>query len=605
MSEHFVSGHFRLFGYAPIRAALRLCRPAAGRLALSVVAGVAAAACAVGLMATSAWLISRAAMHPPVLHLMVAIVAVRAFGIGRGVLRYVERITGHDAALRVLGELRVRAYRRLERLAPAGLAGFRRGDLATRLVDDVESVVDVVVRVALPVTVAAVTGLATVLLVGSLLPVAGLALAVGLLVVGVGVPLLQSALVRRADARLAPLRGALAAGTVDLVQGLPDLIAYGAAGDALDRLDRIDRELVAATRRSSAATGVSAAVTALCTGLSVIAGLVAGAVAVRAGTLPGELLAVVVLTPLAVFEIVGAVPQAAQSLAAARSGLGRLAEIAAMPDPAPDPVTPSSPPTVSSAVPEPLAAGKGAAALSLSVSPASSGPPEPLAAEGGLLRRLPELRVDGVAAGWVAGRDVVEGVSFTLRPGARVALVGPSGAGKSTVAALLVRWLDPSAGRVTLDGVDLRALRGDDVRRVVGYLGDDAYLFDTTIGENLRIGRPGATAAEIDGALDEARIGDWVRGLPDGLGTCVGEHGVAVSGGQRRRLALARALLADFPVLVLDEPTEHLDEQTAEELLRDLMAAARGRSVLLISHREDVRRYVDEVVTLGASRPTT
>ncbi|MFD0577576.1 ABC transporter transmembrane domain-containing protein [Dactylosporangium darangshiense] len=223
-------------------------------------AGVAAAACAVGLMATSAWLISRAAMHPPVLHLMVAIVAVRAFGIGRGVLRYVERITGHDAALRVLGELRVRAYRRLERLAPAGLAGFRRGDLATRLVDDVESVVDVVVRVALPVTVAAVTGLATVLLVGSLLPVAGLALAVGLLVVGVGVPLLQSALVRRADARLAPLRGALAAGTVDLVQGLPDLIAYGAAGDALDRLDRIDRELVAATRRSSAATGVSAAV---------------------------------------------------------------------------------------------------------------------------------------------------------------------------------------------------------------------------------------------------------------------------------------------------------------------------------------------------------
>ncbi|MFD0577577.1 ATP-binding cassette domain-containing protein [Dactylosporangium darangshiense] len=241
----------------------------------------------------------------------------------------------------------------------------------------------------------------------------------------------------------------------------------------------------------------------------------------------------------------------------------------------------------------------------MSVSPASSGPPEPLAAEGGLLRRLPELRVDGVAAGWVAGRDVVEGVSFTLRPGARVALVGPSGAGKSTVAALLVRWLDPSAGRVTLDGVDLRALRGDDVRRVVGYLGDDAYLFDTTIGENLRIGRPGATAAEIDGALDEARIGDWVRGLPDGLGTCVGEHGVAVSGGQRRRLALARALLADFPVLVLDEPTEHLDEQTAEELLRDLMAAARGRSVLLISHREDVRRYVDEVVTLGASRPTT
>ncbi|MGI5241224.1 thiol reductant ABC exporter subunit CydC [Dactylosporangium sp. CA-139066] len=542
-----------------MREAWGIVRPAAAGLVLSVLGGVAAAACAVGLMATSAWLISRAAMHPPVLHLMVAIVAVRAFGIGRGVLRYVERITGHDAALRVLGELRVRVYRRLERLAPAGLGGFRRGDLAARLVDDVEAVVDLVVRVALPITVAAVTGLASVLLIGALLPAAGVALAVGLLVVGVGVPLLQSALVRRADARLAALRGALAAGVVDLVQGMPDLIAYGAAGDALEALDRVDRELLAATRRSSGAAGVSAAVTALCTGLSVLAGLVTGAVAVRGGGMPGELLAVVVLTPLAVFETVGGVPAAAQSLAAARGGLRRLAEVAGRAEPAPDP-----------AAPRVAAAG--------------------------------ELRVEGVSAGWGDGPDVVRDVSFAVPPGARVAIVGPSGAGKSTVAALLVRWLDPTRGRVTLDGVDLRELAGDDVRRVVGYLGDDAYLFDTTIEENLRIGRPDARPEEIEAALDAARIGEWVRGLPDGLGTCVGEHGVAVSGGQRRRLALARALLADFPVLVLDEPTEHLDEETAEELLRDLMAAAGSRSVVLISHRADVARYVGEVVTLPGPR---
>ncbi|WP_433043504.1 thiol reductant ABC exporter subunit CydC [Dactylosporangium sp. CS-033363] len=587
-----------------VRTAAGLLRPAAGRLFIALTAGIAAAGCAVGLMATSAWLISRAALHPPVLHLMVAIVAVRAFGIGRGVLRYVERVTGHDGALRVLGELRVRVYRRLERLAPAGLAGFRRGDLAARLVDDVESIVDLVVRVALPIAVAAVTGLASVLLIWSLLPAAGLALAVGVLVVGVGVPVLQGALVRRSDARLAPLRGSLAAGTVDLVQGLPDLIAYGAVDSALAALDRTDRELLAATRRSSAASGVSAAVTALCTGLAALAALITGALAVHAGTLDGELLAVVVLTPLAVFEIVGAVPVAAQNLAAARAALRRLAEVAAAPDPAPDPRFPAELPA-GAAVGSVARSAAGAAVGSVARSAAGAAVGSVARSAAGaavgsvaVAGRAPVVRVEGVAAEWVAGRPVVEGVSFVLEPGARVALAGPSGAGKSTIAALLVRWLDPSAGRITLGGVDLRELRGDDVRRVVGYLGDDAYLFDNTIEANLRIGRPDATAAEIEEALRRARLHEWVRGLPDGLGTGVGEHGVAVSGGQRRRIALARALLADFPVLVLDEPTEHLDEETAVALLRDLMDATRGRTVLLITHRADAREYVDAVLML-------
>lgn len=544
-------------GAAAVLAVLRLCGPAGAQLSVAVLAGVGAAGAGVGLMATSAWLISRAAQHPPVLHLMVAIVAVRAFGIGRGVLRYVERLAGHDAAFRVLGALRVRTYRRLERLAPAGLAAFRRGDLVARLVDDVESVLDVIVRVVLPVVIAAVTGAATVALIGGLLPAAGAALAAGLLVVAVGVPALQAATVRRADARLAPLRGELAAGTVDLAQGLPDLIAYGAVGDALAALDRTDRQLLAATRRAGAATGVSAAVTALCTGLSVLAGLAAGAAAVRAGTLPGELLAVVVLTPLAVFETVGVIPGAAQRLAAARAALGRLAEIAAAPDPAPDP-----------AVPAPLPAGP------------------------------PTVRLEGVRAGWVPGQTVLRDFSLTLRPGRRVALVGPSGAGKSTAAALLVRWLDPTAGRVTLNGVDVRDLRGDDLRTVVGYLGDDAYLFDSTLEANLRIGRPDATTRQLETALTAARLLDWVRTLPAGLATTVGEHGLELSGGQRRRLALARALLADFPVLVLDEPTEHLDDATATELLRDLLAATGDRAVLLITHRADVLDDVDEVVTL-------
>ncbi|WP_097328576.1 thiol reductant ABC exporter subunit CydC [Paractinoplanes atraurantiacus] len=534
-------------------------RPAAPGLLLAVLAGVGAAGAAVGLMATSAWLISRAALHPPVLHLMVAIVAVRAFGIGRGVFRYAERLAGHDAALRVLGRLRVRLFDRLAALAPAGTAGFRGADLAQRLAADVDAVLDMLVRVVLPYTVAAVVGLGSVLLVGALSPIAGAALAFGLLAVAVGVPLLQSAAARRADGRLAPLRGDLATATVDLLHGLPDLIAYGAAPAQLARLAEADTRLRRAEQRSTAAAGASAAVTALATGLSLIAGLAAGAVAVRSGALDGELLAVIVLTPLAVYESIAGLPVAAQRFAAARASLTRLAEILGTPDPVTSP-----------AHPEPVASS------------------------------TPVISVDGVSASWVRGRTAVHDVSFELPAGARVALVGPSGSGKSTIAALLVRFLDPTAGRITLDGTDLRRLDPDEVRRVVGYLPEDAYLFDTTISANLRIGRPDATEADLRAALARARLLDWAETLPDGLETFVGEHGMALSGGQRRRLALARALLADFRVLILDEPTEHLDDETAVALTRDLLAAAGDRSVLLITHRTDVAAQVDTVIDLAA-----
>jgi ATP-binding cassette subfamily C protein CydC len=537
-------------------------RPAAGGLLLAVLAGVGAAGASVGLMATAAWLISRAALHPPVLHLMVAIVAVRAFGIGRGVLRYVERLVGHDAALRVLAELRVRLFTRLEQLAPAGLVAFRRADLVQRLVGDVDAVLDMLTRVVLPYAVTILVGGASVALVGVLSPVAGLALALALVVVGVVVPMLQAATARRGAGRLAPLRGELATGVVDLLHGLPDLVAYGAADAQLDRLADTDRRLRRAEQRASASAGTAAAVTAAATGLCLIVGLAAGAIGVRAGSLSGELLAVVVLTPLAVFEAAAGLPAAAQRFAGARAAMRRLAEVLAAVVPVEDPADPVNLP---------------------------AGPHT--------------LRLEGVSAEWVAGRTAVRDVDLVLAPGARVALVGPSGSGKSTIAALLVRWLDPTAGRVTVDGIDVRRIAADRMRRLIGYLPEDSYLFDTTIEQNLRIGRLDATEAELRGALAAARLLDWADALPNGLGTLVGEHGVRLSGGQRRRLALARALLADFEVLILDEPTEHLDDETAAALTHDLMAAAADRTVLLITHRADGRSDVDQILTLGAARP--
>jgi thiol reductant ABC exporter CydC subunit len=535
-------------------------RPAAPGLLLAVLAGVGAAGASVGLMATAAGLISRAALHPPVLHLMVAIVAVRAFGISRGILRYAERLTGHDAALRVLAELRVRVFGRLERLAPAGLAAFRRADLAQRLGTDVDAVLDMLTRVVLPYAVTIVIGAAAVTLVGTLSGAAGLALAAGLTIVGCVVPLLQSSAARRADGLLAPLRGELATATVDLLHGLPDLVAYGAVDRQLARLGDVDARLRRAEQRSSGAAGTAAAVTALATGLCVLVGLAAGAVAVRAGTLRGELLAVIVLTPLAVFEAAAGLPAAAQRFAGARAALRRLAEVFNAPVPVPEPSHPVDVP---------------------------AGPHT--------------IRLNNVTAGWVRGQSAVRNLDLVLTPGRRIALVGPSGSGKSTVAALLVRFLDPSHGSVTIDGVDIRGMASDRVRQIVGYLPEDAYLFDTTIGENLRIARRDATESQLRAALAAARLLDWADSLPDGLRTLVGEHGRQLSGGQRRRLALARALLADFAVLILDEPTEHLDDDTAAALTHDLLAAADGRTVLLITHRLDGLSEVDEVVSLGAA----
>ncbi|WP_205862716.1 thiol reductant ABC exporter subunit CydC [Planosporangium thailandense] len=539
---------------------LRLASPLAPRLALAVLFGVLAAGSAIGLTATSAWLISRAAQHPPVLYLTVAIVAVRTFGIARGVFRYVERLAGHDAAFGVLTRLRVLAYQRLERLAPAALPVLRAGDLVGRFVADVDAALDVLVRVVLPYIVAALIGAATAGFLGALLPGAGVVLAAGLLLVAVGVPAIQHTVARRADRRTAPLRGELSAATVDLLRGLPDLVAFGAARRRLAALAETDDRLRRATARSAAGVGLGAGLVALATGACVWAGLALGAGAVRAGTLNGVVLAVVVLTPFAVFDTVSGLPAAAAQLATARAALGRVFSLLDQPDPVSEPAAPA-----------------------------------PLPADH-------RLELIGVSARWPGGPDVLHDVDLALSPGRRVAVVGPSGSGKSTLAAVLVRFLDPSAGKVTLGGVDTRDLAGDDVRTVVGLLTDDARLFDTTIRDNLRIGDRGADDERLRAALADARLLEWVDSLPNGLDTMVGEQGSRLSGGQRRRLALARALLAEFPILILDEPTEHLDEETADALTADLLAVTRGRTTVLITHRLTGLAEVDEIVVVDGGR---
>jgi thiol reductant ABC exporter CydC subunit len=530
----------------PLLRAAATARPVAGRLLLALLAGAAAAGAAVALAATSAWLISRAAERPPVLFLMVAIVAVRFFGIARGVFRYLERLASHDAAFRWLGDLRVAVYGRLERLAPAGAAAFRSGDLLSRLVSDVDTLQDLWLRVLLPYGVAAVVGSGTVLLVGTLVPGAGLVLAVCLLAAAVLAPVLALAVARRAERTVAPARGALAASAQDVLRGAAELTAFGLTEAAVARVAAEDALLTRAERRAAGGAGVGAGVAAAAGGLAVWAGLALGVPAVRTGSLPGVWLAVVVLTPLALFELMSGLAPAAAQVPRVRAAAHRVLEVVDAPDPVAEPAQPAGLPGLPAAV-----------------------------------------EAVGVSAAWAPGLPVVlTEVDLRLDPGEHVGLVGPSGAGKSTVATLLLRFLDPVGGELRLGEVAYPALTSDDLRRVVGLLAQDAHVFDTSVRENVALARREADEDELWAALDRARVGATVRRLPQGLDTAVGEHGNRLSGGERQRLALARMLLAGFEVVVLDEPTEHLDEPTAQALLDDLLATQQGRTVLLITHRD-------------------
>jgi thiol reductant ABC exporter CydC subunit len=513
-------------------------------------------------MATAGYLISRAAERPAVLSLTVAIVCVRVFGVTRPVARYFERLASHDLALRVLGRARVRVYERIEPLAPTQLAGYRGGDLLSRLVADVDSLQNLHLRGTGPRLVALVVGAVSVGVTAAFLPAAAIALAAGLVVGGIAVPALAGLLGRRAGALEATARGELTAELVEAVRGAPELAVYGCEDERLARLATADGALVRVARRGALADGAGDALRLVVTGATV-AGVLAVAVSAHsAGNLDRVLVGMLALLALASFEAVQPLPQAARELAETLAAGQRLLEL-----------TDRGPAIMDPADPRPL-------------------PAEPFS-----------IGLVGVRARYAPDEPpALDGVDLRLDPGRRVALVGPSGAGKTTVANLLVRFLDPEAGRVTLGGHDLRDYRQEDVRHAIAVAGQESHLFSTSIRDNVCLARRDATDDEIEDALRQARILDWVRSLPDGWDTLVGEEGRELSGGQRQRLVVARALLANAPVLVLDEPTAHLDTETAERLIDDIVDAASDRSLLLITHRQEGLDRIDDVVALAGSK---
>ena len=546
-----------------LRRLLALAGMPARRVGFSVLLGALAVGFGIALMATAGYLVSRAAEHPPILSLTVTIVLVRFFGLARPIARYLERLASHDLALRALARIRARFYARIEPLAPAELGAFRRGDLLSRMVGDVDTLQGLYLRGVGPPLVAVLTGAACVVATAIVLPEAAAILAMGLIVGGIAVPALAAYLGRAAGRRQAAARGELSALLVELLRGAPELVVYGRARDTMARVHEADAELTRLGRRDALTAGLAEALSVLVAGLTAVGVLAVAVSAHDAGALDRVLVATLALLALASFEAVAPLPGTARELASLLASGRRILELTDRAPRIADPPRPAPPPE--------------SATVALEFATARYADEE---------------------------EPALSGVDLRLDPGRRVALVGPSGAGKTTVVNLLLRFLDPEEGRVTLAGRDLREYRQEDVRRTFALAGQEAHVFDSTIRENLRLARPAASVNELHDMLDRVRLAEWVAGLPDGIDTRVGEEGTELSGGQRQRVVLARALLADAPVLILDEPTAHLDPATAETLMDDVLGAAEERTVLLITHRQEGLARMDEVHTLVHGRTT-
>lgn len=540
--------------YAALRSVAEIPSSRRSRLAFAALLGVLAVIASMGLLAASGYLIVRASEMPPVLQLTTVIVTVRFFGTSRAVLRYAERLASHDLAFRQLADIRQAFYRRLVPLLPGTLREARSGDLLSRFVADVDQLQELYLRVLLPPLVAGGSLLVAGLTAGIVMPLAGAVLVAALLLAATLVPWVSARVARSSSERQAGARARLSTELVEALDGSAELALLGQSRARLTRIAEADGALAELTRRDALASGLATALGGIVSGLGIAGVLAVAAPAVATGGVSGPLLGLLALLALAAFEGVAALPAAAQQLAACKTAADRLEDI-----------TSREPAVTDPEHAQPLATGS-----------------------------VATISVRGVETA-----NVLRGVDLDLEPGRAVALVGESGCGKTTLAELLVRFADPASGTIELAGVDVRTLAQRELRRHVLLCAQDAHLFTTSIAANLRVAAPEATDDQLADALHAVGLGVFVDSLPDGPETLTGQDGAQLSGGQRRRLLVARGLLSAAPVVIFDEPAAHLDPAGAEALHRRLCAERElGRAVLVVAHSLTGLDAYDEVLVL-------
>ncbi|MCB8983476.1 MAG: thiol reductant ABC exporter subunit CydD [Ardenticatenaceae bacterium] len=558
----------------PLIPLLAFLRPHAGWVALAVLLGALTVGSSVALLATSAYLISAAALRPSIADLSVAIVGVRFFGLSRGIFRYLERLAAHNTTFRVLARIRVWFYEAIEPLAPARLQTVRSGDLLSRIVADVETLQDFYVRAVGPPLVAVVVTAVITFIIAAFQPGLALALLGGLLLAGAGVPWLSYRLSRAANQTAVPQRADLQTSLIDGLQGLPDLQACGQDRAWAGKIHSQGAALARSESRLAHVSGLQAGLLELLAQGTMAAMVVLAVPLVSGGQVAGVYLAALALAAVASFEAVQPLAQAAQSLEASLAAAGRLFTLAAAPPPI-QPNQPTNQPTIHPT-------------NQPSIHPSNS-PPH-------LSLHHVSFRYD------TAVLPTFHDVSLDLPPGRRLAVVGPSGAGKSTLVNLLLRFWEYDGGEMRLNGRPLPDYDPEAVRACFGVIPQQPYLFNASIRDNLRLAKPQAGQAAIEEAARQAHLHEFIAGLPQGYETAVGALGMNLSGGERRRLAIARALLKDAPVLLLDEPTAGLDPLTETAVLDTIFQLSAGRSLLLITHRLVGLEAMDEILVLDGGR---
>ena len=548
--------------------------PLSGRgLAAAGGAGALSAACAIGLLATSGWLLTRASQRPPVFDLAVAVGAVQAFALGRGIARYLQRLAVHGLSLATLSRLRLWLFDTVEPLVPDGLAPSRTGretpaapatgSLLSGFVAGTEEVTEALAKeitTAIDLGASILLGAAVALLLAPTAAAALLAGAAG----GIALAMVVARLGRSAAARTSALRADLAGQVVETMRSAPELLAFGRADLIDDRLEQVRRRGRSAALRQSLVAGIVRSLTTSAAGAGLLGVVLAGLSAHRGGRLSGIMLTVLVLVSLAALDQASALPAALAGRTAGDAAATRLAALSALEAPVSEPAVDAGP-----------ALGPVGAALE---------------------------HVDVVAPGGPSGPPLLTEISLAVRPGWRLGLVGPSGAGKSSTLHVLLHFLEPAAGAASIGGVDVRRMTRTGMARHLAWLAEETHLFAAPLGDNLRLARPEASDLDCVAALDRVGLGAWYRSLPGGLGTGLGAGGRGVSAGERQRLGMARALLSGASLLLLDEPTSHLDPWSSPQLLAELLGAAGSRTIVVVSHEAGLASQVQEIVSLDRGR---
>lgn len=543
---------------AALRRCISMLQVSRSGFALSLLLGVAALGAAIALGGTAAWLIARASQQPPVLYLTVAATSVRLFGVSRALARYLSRLASHKVALTGMDNLRNNLYDELAAAPGTKLSTLRRGDLMTRAGADVDEVGNVVVKTLLPALVAAIVGVGTVGVITVISPAAGIILALCLVVSGIIAPALIARSVRLAESQGADARTDIAATSLAILEGATELSMAGTLGRARHSLDSAEGELSAALARSSRLSAFARGLDVCAMGVAVIGALLIGIPQTTSGALAQVLLAVIVLVPLSSFEGVAELTPAAAQLVRSAQAATRICSLL-------DEEAPEQPHDI---------------------------PEGPTVIE-----------ARDLAIGWPGGPTLATGISLTLRPGSSLAIVGPSGIGKTTLLATLTGIIPPKSGSALINGVPAWGADRDQLTSRITMTAEDAHVFATTIYENLRVARASLTRDEASELLSRAGLAQWVQSLLEGLDTVIGSGGTTVSGGERRRLLMARALAAPAPIMALDEASEHLDAVTADRLMETLLTRSPDRATLVVTHRLSALDQADHVIVLAALEP--